>query len=759
MKTYFFYLLFLLCSFSSKAQYTFKAIVLNEQAVPIPGVTITLGKNVAVAASNADGAFSFDNASQNFLVTFSHINFTSKTIRVNGTLADTIVLPSNNELLEETIVKAFERNSSAKNTAAAITVLSRNSLERMGTNSFVAAVNTVPGVKMDERSPGSYRLSIRGNLLRSTFGVRNVKVYWNGIPFTDASGNTYFNQIPVSSISSMEIIKGPSGSMYGSGTGGVVLLSSSPRAAEKSEVLELQATGGSYGLATGNISYRQSGINSTSFSLSHQQADGYRQHARMRRDVAHYTGNYRLSAKHSLGTNVFYSDLFYQTPGGLNATELAKNPRQSRPAAGMFKSAITQQAAIYLKTIYAGLSSSLLLNESWKLTTGVYASYTDFKNPTIRNYEKKYEKGIGGRTVLQYKSGIFTGTAGAELQQGFFYTSVYGNVAGKRDTLQFDAEIQSRQANIFVQAGLDLKYGFALEAGFSYNDFFYDYQKQTRFKNIEESSSFTPQFVPRISLLKKINTSTFYVSLSKGYSVPTIDEVFAGNDVFNKTLKAEDALNYEVGTKATIVQNKLWLDAAYYIFKLQNTIVSRRDAGGGDFYTNAGKTNQRGAEISVHYLPVNSVQGFVRTLKVSSHYTHINAKFKNYQQGTNQFGGNKLTGTAPNVFALLVDVTTAFGLYCNLSYNFTDGIPLNDANTVYARSYQLAFAKLGYKTYLRPKLETNFFVALEKSFNNPYSLGNDLNAAGNRFFNPAAPQIISLGVVCRFRIKSAALQP
>ena len=759
MKTYFLYFLFILFGFSSKAQYTFKAIVLNEQAVPIPGVTITLGKNLAVAASNADGAFSFNNASQNFLLTFSHINFTSKTIRVNGSLPDTIVLLSNNDLLQETIVKAFERNSSVTNTAAAITVLSRNSLERLGASSFVAAVNTVPGVKMDERSPGSYRLSIRGNLLRSTFGVRNVKVYWNGIPFTDASGNTYFNQIPVSSISSMEIIKGPSGSMYGSGTGGVVLLNSNSAASEKGKQLELQATGGSYGLATGHISYRQSGINSTSFSLSHQQADGYRQHSRMRRDVAHYTGNYRLSAKHSLGTNIFYSDLFYQTPGGLNAVELAANPKQSRPAAGPFRSAITQQAAIYLKTIYAGLSSSLLLNESWKLTTGVYASYTDFKNPTIRNYEKKYEKGIGGRTVLQYKSGIFTGTAGAELQQGFFYTDVYGNVAGKRDTLQFNADIQSRQANIFVQAGLDFKYGFALEAGLSYNDFFYDYQKQSRSGNIQDKSSFSPQVVPRISLLKKINASSFYLAVSKGYSVPTIDEVFAGNDVFNKSLKAEDALNYEVGTKATILKNKLWLDAAYYIFKLQNTIVSRRDAGGGDFYTNAGNTNQRGTEISVNYLPINNSNKFIRQFKLSSSYTNIRATFNNYKQGTVQFDGNKLTGTPPNVFVLNADIVYANRIYINTSVSYTDRIPVNDANTFYATSYWLYMVKLGYKTTLGSSTEANFFLSSERSPNNPYSLGNDLNAAGNRFFNPAAPQIISLGVVCRFRIKSAALQP
>src|SRR5688572_247536 len=43
--------------------------------------------------------------------------------------------------------------------------------------SLVPVLNTVPGVRMEERSPGSYRLSIRGSLIRSPFGVRNIKIY------------------------------------------------------------------------------------------------------------------------------------------------------------------------------------------------------------------------------------------------------------------------------------------------------------------------------------------------------------------------------------------------------------------------------------------------------------------------------------------------------------------------------------------------------------------------------------------------------
>jgi iron complex outermembrane receptor protein len=310
----------------------------------------------------------------------------------------------------------------------------------------------------------------------------------------------------------------------------------------------------------------------------------------MRRDAAQYTGSYQLNNKQRINANVFYADLFYETPGGLTPAELAANPRQARPAAGAFPGAITQNSSIHVKTIYTGLSHEINLSSRWSNTTGIYGSYSDFQNPNIRNYEKRYEKGIGGRTVFKYTNPGFTGTMGGELQQGYFNTAVHGNRAGVKDSLQFRAGLDSRQVNVFAQADVNLPAGLILNAGISYNNYYYNYEKTAGLVQKKESSSFEPQVVPRVSLLKKIKAASVYVSVSKGYSVPGIDEVFAGNDEFNKALKPETAVNYELGVKGDIIKNKLWLDAAYYIFSLKNTIVSRRDSGGGDFYTNAGNT-------------------------------------------------------------------------------------------------------------------------------------------------------------------------
>src|SRR5687768_13055408 len=137
-----------------------------------------------------------------------------------GSSTDTI------ETLQTVVIKAYESNRRLIDIPAPVSRVSNAQLTRFNNTTILPAMNTIAGVRMEERSPGSYRLNIRGSSLRSPFGIRNVKVYWNEIPFTDPGGNTYVNQLGFQNIHSIEIIKGPAGSLYGAGTGGAVLLRS-----------------------------------------------------------------------------------------------------------------------------------------------------------------------------------------------------------------------------------------------------------------------------------------------------------------------------------------------------------------------------------------------------------------------------------------------------------------------------------------------------------------------------------------------------
>src|SRR5690606_5385976 len=85
-----------------------------------------------------------------------------------------------------------------------------------------------------------------------------------------------------------------------------------------------------------------------------------------------------------------------------------------------------------------------------------------------------------------------------------------------------------------------------------------------------------------------------------------------------------------------------------------------------------------------------------------------------------------------------------------LMHNYTSGIPLNDANTTFADKYHLLQAKLTWEKLIRKKLAIQLFVGGDNLLNQQYSLGNDINAFGGRFFNAAAPRNFYGGIAFRY---------
>ena len=111
--------------------------------------------------------------------------------------------------LDEITVVGFSGNRSIMETPGSISYIDNNRINGLSDQSLVYGLNTVAGVKMDERAPGSYRVAIRGSAIRSPFGVRNVKVYWNDFPLTLPSGSTPLNLLNNQNIKQVEVIKGP----------------------------------------------------------------------------------------------------------------------------------------------------------------------------------------------------------------------------------------------------------------------------------------------------------------------------------------------------------------------------------------------------------------------------------------------------------------------------------------------------------------------------------------------------------------------
>jgi iron complex outermembrane receptor protein len=602
---------------------------------------------------------------------------------------------------------------------------------------------------MEERSPGSYRLSIRGSQLRSPFGVRNVKVYWNDIPFTDPGGNTPLNLVDFNHISRAEVIKGPAGSIYGAGTGGAVLLYS-PVAPAGEQSGQVNVLGGSYGLFGINGAYQLGSEKSNLYlSYAHQQSDGYRVNSAMRRDAFHLRSQFFTSAKRTLSVHALYSDLYYQTPGGLNLEQFNTDPRQARPATRVLPGAEEQRAAIYTKYVTLGVAQQYTFSPRLENVTSLYGSYNDFANPFITNYEQRAEGGFGGRTRFTYQATMFGQevrlVGGGEYQWGNSLVRNYGNRGGQRDTLQTDDRIRPRQYFAFAQAEVEMPLGFTATVGVSYNQLRFRFVRQSDVPAEDQTRRYSPVLSPRFALLKRFGENlAARASISYGFSPPSQGELRPSEGTFNPSLAPERGINYEAGLRGSALSERLTFDVVAFSLQLSETVVRRTVENGAEYFVNAGRTAQNGLEAAFSYLLVGTEEGgnpgrFLQRLRGWGSFAYNDFRFRNYRQGENDYSGNRVTGVAPTVTVAGLDAETRPGFYANLTFTFTDFIPLNDANTAYANDYALLGARLGYRRNLKQN-SLEVFAGIDNALDETYSLGNDINAVGGRYYNAAAPR-------------------
>ncbi|MCR9063863.1 MAG: TonB-dependent receptor [Cytophagales bacterium] len=639
--------------------------------------------------------------------------------------------------LEEVAVKAFAADRPLIEVAAPIHIIGPKELDRFENTDLLNSINQYPGIRMEERSPGSYRLSIRGSSVRSPFGVRNVKVYWNDIPLTDANGITYFNQMDMNTFQGIEILRGPSASIYGAGIGGVLLLDTKAGNVknQKTSSLAVNSLFGSYNTQNRSVTFKSASkkIN-TLLNYSHAGTGGYRDHSAMRRDVVNWRSSFFLNDKFTTHLFSYYGDLVYQTPGGLNLDQKNENRRWARQATKFTPSSEEQKAAIYQKQFSFGITQEMHLSSTFTSKISVWGTKADLKNPFITNYEIRDQKSIGIRNSNSWQITQNTKfVTGFEIQQTNSDFEVYDNDGGKTAAVQFKETVNANQSSIFGQLDFTLPMETFLTAGLSINNQNYDYRREA---GIEVKESSKVPVMPRISLLKKLSKGlSAFGSISGGYSPPTVQElvtIYEDPAANLSPLEAETGTNYELGLKGQ--KSLFYYEIVVYRLDMNNAIVRAINSIEREYFRNAGKAKQSGLEILGKYQKSLGQKLHLDAL--------VSADLKNYEyiefsDGEDIFNGNKIPSVPNQTFTIGLDLAHVSGLYFHNNLNVVGDIPLNDENTVYADSYSLYNARLGWKKAFNSFI-INVYTGGNNLLNTDYSLGNDINAFGNRFYNPAA---------------------
>ncbi|TGE25275.1 TonB-dependent receptor [Hymenobacter aquaticus] len=669
--------------------------------------------------------------------------------------------------LPEATVVGYGTNLPLRRTAAGVSVLDASGIERFNQASLAAAVNTLPGVRLEERATASYRISVRGSTLRSPFGVRNVKVYYHDIPFTEASGSTPFNLLDPATIGRLEVIKGPAASVYGAGTGGAILLTN--RQAAPGEVrAQVSATAGSFGLRRYSVAAEAGTTASTvRAQYAHQSLGGYRDNSAALRDVLTLDGEFRVSEKRTVAAHLLYTDLSYQLPGGLTRAQFEQNPRQARPGTATSPGTVQQQAAYASRTALLGFSHEYRFTPAFSNKTTLYTTGTTIRTPYLVDYERNTAVGGGGRTVFAYQR-VLAGrllrlSGGGEWQGSFENARNYANRAGSTGALRYDDDIRTATGFVFGQAELELPAGLLATVGASYNRLSY---RITRLPGgtitpagYELPRRFRPEVSPRVALLKELTPLiSAYASVSSGFSPPTEEEIRPSDGSLNQDLQAERGTSYEVGLRGKALSGRVQFDVAAFDFRLRQTIVTRTNELGAQLFANSGATRQRGVEAALSgwlwqpapaagSVPAAPAAG----LRAWASYAYNHFRFQDYQPNADNFSGNRLPGTAPHTLSAGLDLAVPQGFYLHPTLSHQARLPLNDANTAYAPGYWTFATRGGWRQTLLAHLELDVYAGLENATDRHYSLGNDLNAFGGRYYQPAPARNFYAGTTVAVR--------
>src|SRR6476659_6113805 len=191
--------------------------------------------------------------------------------------------------------------------------------------SLSEVLRQLPGVAAHDRQnlAQDLQFNVRGAGARSTFGVRGVQLFVDGVPATMPDGQGQLSHVPQAALARVDVLRGPFSALYGNAAGGVVEFTSAAPPATRT--FGLQAGGGSDDGVRAALWWGGPWSDAGGYRLDadHYDTGGYRDHSRARRDIAQA----RLLTDTAGGTQVALTanalDLEALDPQGLTAAQAA----------------------------------------------------------------------------------------------------------------------------------------------------------------------------------------------------------------------------------------------------------------------------------------------------------------------------------------------------------------------------------------------------------------------------------------------------
>ncbi len=648
--------------------------------------------------------------------------------------------------IDEVTITAFRSPYNLFNTPAPINAITPLQLELGTAFTTVEALNQAPGILMHSGTLNTNRLTIRGIGSRTPYATNKIKAYFGEIPLTSGDGETTLEDLENTAIKRVEIIKGPSSSLFGAGLAGVILFH--PKTSVKSFV-QNQTTVGSFGTIKNTLS---AGVDENKLNIftlgSILKSDGFRENNETKRSNILLNSVYSFSDKTNLQVLLKGTKMKAYIPSSLDYPTFISTPEKAAENWQRIKGNEEYTNGQF------GISLNILTNGNHKISAATFGSFRDLDELRPFNRLKENSNYIGWRAYIQKtingSKNRFILTSGIEFFREKYNWSTYSN---NDASLLSDNEERRQYENLFVQLESSFSERYFISAGVNGNlTRFYYTDKFLENGDHSGDQIYEPTISPRLGITIIANSNlSFFGNISHGFSTPSFEETLLPEGEINPDIKPETGWSAEIGFRSEILE-QVQFSASYYQIYVKNLLVARRTGEDAYVGVNAGKSAHPGFEAEVKWNVTKPAK--YPALILTGNATIANYHFDEFVDLDVDYSGNNLPGTTKTTWFAMAGLNPANNIRFNLWYRFTGKMPVNDSNSEYSDPFGITNFEGIYNTRIK-RIKFQFKAGIQNIFDIHYASMLAVNApafGGNlpRYYYPGNPRNYFVSVLIGF---------
>ncbi|MDM1251792.1 TonB-dependent receptor [Acinetobacter johnsonii] len=660
-------------------------------------------------------------------------------------------------------VQAVHTDSELLSTSASIQKVQAATVQNNANVNLSEVLQGVAGLQINNREnyAQDLQISMRGFGARSTFGVRGIRMYVDGIPATMPDGQGQSSNIDLNSLDHIEVLTGPFSSLYGNSSGGTILAET--KEGQGKDSIQVGLNAGSHHKQQANIQLQggseQANQPAYVISSSYFDTDGFRDHSAAQKVLNNAKLTWNLDDGSKINWVMNRVDIDADDPQGLSREQWKTNPKQVNDRTN------TYNVRKEIEQTQTGLTWTKPLNDQQELYSMFYlgnrqvVQYQSIpKGPQanarhaggVIDFDRDYygaDFRWTGKEVLPNTTLV----AGVALDRMVEDRKGYNNY-NHAGTLGVKGDLRRNENNTlwnldpYVQASWQFLPTWHLDTGLRYSNVHYESDDRYIVAGNGDDSGSTDyqKLLPSVALGWEILPELYaYASYGKGFETPTFTEMAyptLATSGINFDLKPASSDTYELGVKS---QNAFGLfTLAVFNTVTKNDIVPDDANAGRNTFRNAEQTLRQGAELAWQHQ-------LWQDLKLSASYSYLDATFDADIAATTTKPliekGTYIPGIAKNQAFTRIAWQPEQGFQAGLEARYMDKIYVDDINSDTAPSYTVVAANVGY-LWVNRDWKVNSYARVDNLFDRNYVGSVIVNDSNSRFFEPADGRNFSVGM-------------